>query len=149
MPTMARDNMFCNGQSKTSAPHLPRAAFIGPVESLGQARNLRRGDPFTLIDDSDGHAGIFGAGYNAAGCDFDPDRGFRSPIINGIGDEILKNLGEFIGLARNVGERLGNDEVDLHASFFCAYGLCRCHLLQNGPKFYNVFRTDMFLGLDF
>src|SRR5690348_17755739 len=112
---MPVQDMFDDGQSKAGATALPAPFDVRAIETFGESRNAFAGYALAFILDCDKYLtrrASVGGGVRLPKTDLHPAA--LAPIFDGVVDQILKHLAEFIAFANNP-QRLVFRDVDFHS----------------------------------
>ena len=99
---MPVQDMFDDGQSKAGATALPAPFDVHAIETFGESRNAFAGYALAFILDCDKYLtrrASVGGGVRLPKTDLHPAA--LAPIFDGVVDQILKHLGEFVAVAHN------------------------------------------------
>ena len=111
--------MFDNCQAKAGAAHRTRTGGINPVKTFGQAGQMFTRNAVGLVTHRYRHDTVVAIARECCGrilhqFDFDINHAVLVAIFDGIFDQILKNLNQFLFLADRTGFIECGCDADVH-----------------------------------
>ena len=115
---MAVDDVLDDREAKAGAAHLARAGGVDSVEALGEARQvLARNAVAPIAYRNRDRRRCRAVGLHPAGTLGDHgDLGPRPAVFDGVVEEVLKQLGQFVAIAQDIGQIVGHGQRDPHAA---------------------------------
>src|SRR5262245_50563913 len=111
---MPIENMFDDSKTETGAAFLAAGRDADPIEALGQSRQVLRRNARAIVADRQDKAGTTPSPARLMGnLDADVASGFA--VLQGVLDEILQELDDFIAIAADHGRRRQLPHLDASA----------------------------------